>query len=83
LTPEQAKYYMSLIGILRRAVEFGQLGIHIDMTLLSLFITQPWKGHMEQVFCLFSYLKCYLQSNIVFDPQYLYVRKSDPSKILL
>jgi hypothetical protein len=38
LTPEQANYYMSLIGILRWAVESGQLDIYIDVTLLSLFM---------------------------------------------
>jgi hypothetical protein len=25
-------------------------------------------GHMEQVLYTFSYLKCHLQSNVVFDP---------------
>ena len=68
LTPEQANYYMSLIGILRWAVELGRLDIYIDVTLLSSFMAQPRIGHMEQVLHIFSYLKCHLQSNMVFDP---------------
>jgi len=59
---------MSLIGILRWAIELGRLDIYIDVTLLSSFMAQPRIGHMEQVLHIFSYLKCHLQSNIVFDP---------------
>jgi hypothetical protein len=68
LSPEQANYFMSLIGILRWAVELGRLDIYIDVTLLSSYMTQPRIGHMEQVLHIFSYLKCHLQSNVVFDP---------------
>jgi hypothetical protein len=31
-------------------------------------MAQPRMGHMEQVLHFFSYLKCHLQSNIVFFP---------------
>jgi hypothetical protein len=59
---------MSLIGILRWAVELGHLDIYIDVTRLFSFMAQPRIGHMEQVLHLFSYLKHHLQSNLVFDP---------------
>jgi hypothetical protein len=59
---------MSLIGILRWVVELGRLDIYIDVTLLSSYMAQPRMGHMEQVLHFFSYLKCHLQSNIVFFP---------------
>jgi hypothetical protein len=68
LTPDQANYYMSLIGILRWAVELGRLDIYVDVTLLSSYMAQPRVGHMEQVLHIFAYLKCHLQSNLVFDP---------------
>ena len=68
LSPEQANYYMSLIGILRWAVELGRLDIYVDVTKLSSYMAQPRIGHMEQVLHMFSYLKHHLQSNIVFDP---------------
>ena len=68
LTPDQVNYYMSLIGILRWAVELGRLDIYVDVTLLSSYMAQPRVGHMEQVLHIFAYLKCHLQSNLVFDP---------------
>ncbi|MFN9980135.1 MAG: hypothetical protein ACK53Y_09490, partial [bacterium] len=49
LDPEQANYYMSLIGILRWAVELGRLDIYIDVCLLSSHMCQPRIGHLEQV----------------------------------
>jgi len=68
LTPDQANYYMSLIGILCWAVELGRLDIYVDVTLLSSYMAQPRVGHMEQVLHIFAYLKCHLQTNLVFDP---------------
>ncbi len=68
LSPEQANYYMSLIGSLRWALELGRLDIYVDVTKLSSYMAQPRIGHMEQVLHMFSYLKHHLQSNIVFDP---------------
>ena len=68
LNADQANYYMSLIGILRWAVELGRLDIYVDVTLLSSYMAQPRRGHMEQVLHIFAYLKCHLQSNLVFDP---------------
>lgn len=41
LNPDQANYYMSLIGILRWAVELGHIDIHVDVSLLSSYMCQP------------------------------------------
>jgi hypothetical protein len=41
LNADQANYYMSLIGILRWAVELGRLDIYVDVTLLSSYMAQP------------------------------------------
>jgi hypothetical protein len=60
LNADQANYYMSLIGILRWAVELGRLDIYVDVTLLSSYMAQPRRGHMEQVRHIFAYLKCHL-----------------------
>jgi len=68
LDPEQANYYMSLIGILRWAVELGRIDIFIDVSLLSSYMCQPRIGHLEQVLHIFAYLKHHEQSNMVFDP---------------
>jgi len=71
LDPEQANYYMSLIGILRWAVELGRLDIYIDVCLLSSHMCQPRIGHLEQVLHIFAYLKHHENSNMVFDPNYI------------
>ena len=71
LGPDQASYYMSLIGILRWAVELGRIDIYIDVALLSSFLCQPRIGHLEQVFHIFAYLKCHETSTVVFDPNYV------------
>jgi hypothetical protein len=68
LDPDQASYYMSLISILRWAVELGWIDIYIDVALLSSFMAQPWVGHMNKVLHIFSYLKCHENSKLVFDP---------------
>jgi len=71
LNPEQASYYMSLIGILRWAVELGRIDIFIDVSLLSSHMCQPRIGHLEQVIHIFAYLKHHENSNMVFDPKYI------------
>jgi len=68
LDPDQASYYMSLIGILRWAVELGQIDIYIDIALLSSFMVQPRIGHKMEVLHIFSYLKAHENSKLVFDP---------------
>lgn len=68
LGADQASYYMSLIGILRWAVELGRIDIYVDVALLSSHLCQPRVGHLEQVFHIFAYLKHHENSNIVFDP---------------
>jgi len=71
LDPEQANYYMSLIGILRWAVELGRIDFYIDVCLLSSYMCQPRVGHLEQVLHRFAYLKHHENSNMVFDPNYI------------
>jgi hypothetical protein len=68
LDPDPANYYVSLIGILRWAVELGHIDIYINVALLSSFLAQPHTGHLQQVLHIFTYLKCHEQSNLVFDP---------------
>ena len=67
LDEDGANYYMNLIGILRWAVELGRIDIHVDVALLASFLMQPRKGHLEQVFHIFAYLKQHKRSTMVFD----------------
>jgi len=57
---------MSLIGILRWAVELGRIDIYIDVALLSSHMAQPRVGHMQEVLHIFSYLKSHENLKLVF-----------------
>jgi hypothetical protein len=67
LGPEKANYYQNLIGVLRWAVELGRIDIHVEVALLSSHLAMPRKGHLDQVFHIFAYLKKYKSSKCVFD----------------
>jgi hypothetical protein len=66
LNPEQASYFMSLMGILRWAIELGRIDIMVEAGLLSRFQAAPREGHLEQMFHIMAYLKKYNNSRVVF-----------------
>jgi hypothetical protein len=67
LNPDEANYYMSQISILRWMVELGCLDIYINVALLSSFLCQPRRGHMEAIYSIYGYLKHHDKSTMVFD----------------
>jgi len=67
LPPEKAQYFQNLIGILRWIIELGRLDIHIHVAMLSSFLAAPREGHLQETFHIFSYLKRYRRSTMVFD----------------
>ena len=70
-TPElderRSSYYMSLMGILRWAIELGRIDIMMEASLLARFQASPREGHLEQLLRMFAYLKNYSRSSVVFD----------------
>ena len=54
LTPEEASYYQSLIGILRWMVELGRVDICCEVSMMSTQLAMPREGHMEA--CYISFL---------------------------
>jgi len=70
LSPKEANYFQSLIGVLRWAVELGRIDIATEVSMLSSFLAMPRDGHLQQVFHIFAYLKQHHNSRIVFDPTY-------------
>jgi hypothetical protein len=52
-----ASRYMQLIGILRWAVEIGQIDIFLETSLLSQYQANPRSGHLELPYHIFAYLK--------------------------
>ena len=49
LNGNQAKYYQNLIGVLRWYFDIGSIGIHVEVALLSSYLDQPQKVHIDQV----------------------------------
>jgi hypothetical protein len=64
---ERTNWYQRLIDILRWAVELGCIDIHFSVAVLAQYLAQPRSGHLEQVFCLFAYLKAHMRSRIILD----------------
>ena len=56
-TLRPALYFMSLIGILRWAVELGRIDITTEVSELSSFFAAPRDGHLNQALYIFAYFK--------------------------
>jgi hypothetical protein len=76
LAPDQANYYQNLIGILRWAIKLGRIDIHVHVLLLSSLLSSPRQGHLEQVLHIFTYLKRYDWSTMIFDDTLLNIDES-------
>ena len=70
LSPTEAAYYQSLIGILRWIVELGRVDICLEVSMMSSFVALPRTGHLEQLFHIFAYLKKHHNAVMVFDPSW-------------
>ncbi|KAL7545123.1 hypothetical protein ACHAWF_008481 [Thalassiosira exigua] len=60
--------FQQLIGILRWAVELGRIDIHIEVAIMSQYSANPRVGHLEEVYCIFHYLKRNQMKLLVMDP---------------
>ena len=77
---EQSRLYMSLIGVLCWMVELGRIDIICEVSMMSSHVAMPREGHMRQLIHMFSYLKKYHNSRIVFDPTYPDIQINDFEK---
>ena len=68
LSPGDAAYYQSLIGMLRWMVELGRIDICLETSMMSSHLALPREGHLLQVLHIFAYLKNHPNSAMVFDP---------------
>ncbi len=68
LQPTEAAYYQSVIGILRWIVELGRVDICLEVSMMSSHLALPREGHLTQVLQIFSYLRKYHNTEMVFDP---------------
>ena len=67
LDDDRANYYQSLIGSLYWAVELGKIDIYNHTAMISSFIAQPRFGHFEQLWHIFTYIKCQGHLTLVFE----------------
>ena len=68
LEPDDAAYFQSLIGILRWMVELGRVDLCTEVSMMSSHLCMPRKGHLEQLFHVFGYLKKHHNAEMPFDP---------------
>jgi hypothetical protein len=68
LSPTDAAYYQSLIGVLRWIVELGRVDICCEVSMLSSCLALPREGHLVQLFHIFAYLKGKHNTEMIFDP---------------
>ncbi len=68
LGPDEASYFMQLVGILRWMVELGRVDISTEVSMLASHAALPRLGHLDAAIHVFSYLKCKPNSVMMFDP---------------
>ena len=68
LTPVGVQRYQELIGVLRWAAELGRVDILLETAMLPTYMALPQKGHLEQVYHVFGYLKTHSKRCLFFDP---------------
>jgi hypothetical protein len=67
LDADRQNYYQGLIGVLRWICELGRIDILTSVSMLSRYLVATRRGHLEQVFHIFAYLKAHTRSTLVFD----------------
>ena len=67
LTDDLVTVYQNLIGVLRWSCELGRLDILHEVSILSQYLAQPRKGHIDQALNIFFYLKNHDRSWMIMD----------------
>ena len=68
LSPSNAAYYQSLIGVLRWICKLGQVDITMETSAMASMMASPREGHLNQLFRMFAFLKTRHNGAMVFDP---------------
>ena len=67
--------YQELIGVLRWAVELGRVDILLKTSMMLTHLALPRRGHLEQLYHMFGYLKANTKQKLYLDPQHPQVDK--------
>jgi len=77
LSPTDASYYQSLVGMLRWMVELGRVDICLEVSMMSSYLAMPRQGHLNQLYHIFAYLSKHYNAEMVFDPSDPIIKESD------
>ena len=77
LVAQEASYYQSLIGILQWILRLGRVDINVEVSMMLSCMALPQKGHLDQFFNIFAYLKIKHNSEMVFDPSEPNIKMQD------
>ena len=70
LSPYEASYFRTIIGVMRWMVELGRIDIAVEVSQLSYFLAMPRKGRLLSALQSMSYLKIKHNYRLVLDPSY-------------
>ena len=70
LKAEGVTQYNGMVKVLRWSVELGRVGILLETSLMSMYLALPCRGHLEQLFHMFRYLKVHPKRKLSFNPQH-------------
>ena len=73
LDDENFSYFQELIGVLRWAVELGRADIALEVALLSRHLASPRRGHLDQCFNIFAYMKKQPKAKLVMNPERMHL----------
>ena len=68
LSPSDATHFQSLIGILRWMVELGRVDLCTEVSMMSSHLALPRKGHLQELYHMFGYLKKHHDAEMPFNP---------------
>ena len=70
LSPDEASYFQTIIGVMRWMVELERIDIAVEVSQLSSFLAMPRQGHLVNALHIMSYLKIKHNSKLVLDTSY-------------
>ena len=56
LSPIDASYYISLIGVIQWIVKLGPVDICLELSMMSSYMPIPREGHLSELFHIFAQL---------------------------
>ena len=77
LSPDEASYYETIIGVMRWMVELGRFDIDVEVLQLSFFLAMTLKVHMVSAFHIMSYLRIRHNYRLFLDPSYADINLSE------